>query len=73
MRSIAGAVLALPLAVGPAHFTEPAQPPGQVAQNCLKPLRPLLPLRPAWCTGNWTQILVCTQLCQCQWQPVCVQ
>lgn len=49
------------------------RPEIQVAINCIEPIRPILPIKPYWCTGAWTQILECTPTCQCQWRPVCLQ
>lgn len=47
--------------------------PPQLAQGCLESIKPILPIKPASCYGTWTQVLVCTPQCQCQWQAVCLQ
>jgi hypothetical protein len=41
--------------------------------NCLEPLKPILPIKPLWCNGLWTQILECNQYCNCEWRPVCLE
>lgn len=41
--------------------------------NCLEPLKPILPIKPLWCNGVWTQILECNQYCNCEWRPVCLE
>ena len=43
-----------------------------VAQNCLRPIKPIPSIKPIWCTGSWTQILECDRNCNCQWREVCI-
>lgn len=43
------------------------------ALNCMQPVKPLLPLKPYWCNGTWTQVLQCDQYCNCQWVPMCIE
>src|SRR5262245_10591925 len=50
-----------------------AERPVPVAGTCIEPIKPIQPVKPVWCTGNWTQILVCSPNCQRQWQSVCIQ
>lgn len=45
----------------------------QVYGRCLQPFKPMLPIKPFWCRGTWTQILRCDQRCNCYWEAVCLQ
>ena len=44
----------------------------EVAQFCIKPIKPIPTIKPIWCTGTWTQILECTPSCYCVWREVCL-
>jgi len=41
--------------------------------NCIQPIKPILPIKPIWCSGTWTFILQCDQYCNCRWVPTCIQ
>lgn len=45
----------------------------QVFGRCIEPIRPMLPMKPFWCQGQWVQQLVCDGNCNCYWQAVCLQ
>ena len=40
---------------------------------CIQPIRPIIPIKPVWCHGTWTQILECDPYCNCVWRAVCIQ
>ncbi len=46
---------------------------GADASRCMAPIKPILPIKPMWCQGHWTQILECDQRCSCEWKPTCIE
>lgn len=39
--------------------------------NCMEPMKPMLPMKPYWCTGSWELVLQCDSMCNCRWVPMC--
>ena len=49
--------------------------PVLLASNCIRPIKPILPIKPYWCQGTWTLILHCEPfpVCNCVWVPTCLE